>query len=184
MVKRFLQISTIIIPLFFIILFYRSAFAELDKTIQSTIIASIGTVLASVGAVIYNQRRAKEREISESHRPMKIEVYKNFMQMMFEFLGSSKAPKPDQIKSMRNLEKGFVVFTREIIAWGSPEVIRVYSQFRNSAIDKQNYELLLIFDELLREMRSDLGNSNKRIKKGDLIKLFLTDPEKLDVLLK
>jgi hypothetical protein len=42
------------------------------------------------------------------------------MEMMFQFLGSSKAPKSDRIKAIKNLEKGFLVLTREIIAWGSP----------------------------------------------------------------
>ncbi len=61
-------------------------FKDLDKNVQSTIIAAGATVFASVGAVIYNQRRTKERDISEAQRPQKIKVYKNFMEFLAEIL--------------------------------------------------------------------------------------------------
>lgn len=163
-------------------LLYLFIFAGLDKTVQSTIIAAIGTVFASVVAVIYNQRKTKEREIAESHRPQKMEIYKNFMIMMFDFLQKAKVNTNDE-NNFKKLEEGFVSFTRELIIWGSPGVIKAFSIFRNSANLQQKNQILIYFDKILLEMRLDLGNSNKNIKNGDLIKLLLTNPEELDSLL-
>lgn len=158
-------------------------FKGLDKNVQSTIIAAGGTIIASVIAVIYNHRRTKEREIAEAHRPQKIEVYKKFMEMYVNII---KSGKKGQILTgsgelPEDLENSFFEFTRDVIVWGSPDVIKAYSAFRSISGDK--YNIIFRVDEMLREIRKDLGNSNKGIKSGDLIKLFLTDPENLDAIL-
>ncbi len=174
----------ILILLAILYLLFEFVLKDIDKTVQSTMIAAIGTVLASVLAVLYNQRRSKEREIAEAHRPMKIDVYKKFMEMMVELIKGSKQSNPqNQAIITKNLEKGFYEFTRDVIIWGSPSVLKSYSKFRNPPKDQKEYQILIYFDEILREFRNDLGNSNKGIKTGDLIKLFLTDPEKLDLIL-
>lgn len=63
----------------------------------------------------------------------------------------------------------------------SPAVIRAYTAFRNTGT---NPDIVLRIDDLLQAMRKDLGNSCWTLNRGDLIKLFITDPENLDVLMK
>ena len=72
----------------------------------------------------------------------------------------------------------FVSFTRDLIVWGSPGVIKAYENFRRGS--SSSSVVLFLVDDILREIRRDLGNSNWGIKKGDLIKLFSKDPEELD----
>ena len=55
-------------------------------------------------------------------------------------------------------------------------MIKAYTNFRNIGEQPQ---ILLKVDDMLRAIRQDLGHSNRGIKKGDLIGLFLSDPEKL-----
>ena len=72
----------------------------------------------------------------------------------------------------------FVSFTRDLIVWGNPSVIKAYERFRRGSSSEVG--VLLLLDDILREIRKDLGNSNWGIKRGDLVKLFLFDPEKLE----
>ena len=43
--------------------------------------------------------------------------------------------------------------------------------------------MLLIMDDIMQAMRKDLGLSNWGLVRGDLMKMFLTDPETLDKML-
>ena len=138
------------------------------------------TRLAAVAAALYVQRRTKERDIAEAHRPQKIEVYGRFMETVFEVLKRSKDETADS--SQEAFEKEyldfFVTFTRDLIVWGSPGVIKAYENFRRGV--SSDPAVLLLVDDILREIRKDLGNSNWNIKRGDLIKMVLKDPGELD----
>jgi len=79
-----------------------------------------------------------------------------------------------------------------LLLWGSPEVIHTWLTFRaNSrrieAAKKDPtqpaeaaLQTILYMDDVFRAMRQDLELSNSGLKKGDLVKAFLTDPESLD----
>lgn len=153
---------------------------SLDKQFAATIIATSGTVLAAVGVAVYSQRRTKVREIAEAHRPIKIEVYKEWMETIGTVLKRTKDETADNSTEAFGKEflDFFVGFTSNLIVWGSPGVLKAYENFRRGSVSE--YEVLLIVDDMLREIRKDLGNSNRGIKRGDLIKLYLKDPAELD----
>jgi hypothetical protein len=148
-------------------------------------VAAIGTVLAAVAAVVYSQQRSKSREITEAHRPKKIELYNSFIRTMIDTLIKHKGATTSgrDLAEDEDFKKFFFDFTSQVILWGSPRVIRKYSDFRTHG-EKQAGHIVLIVDDLMRAMRKDLGNSNWTLQRGDLIKLLLTDPEKLDELAK
>lgn len=64
--------------------------------------------------------------------------------------------------------------------WGSPAVIKAYTAFRSTGSDPH---IVFRLDDLMQAMRKDLGNSNWGLARGELIKLFITDPETIDPLL-
>lgn len=153
-----------------------------DKQVVAAMIATTGTLFAALATVLYSQRRSKERDIAEAHRPQKVELYKRFMEMLIAVLKLSKDEKLEGITTglpNDGLQEFFYEFTRDIIVWGSPEVIQAYKKFRTN--DEQGHALaLFLVDDLLRAIRLDLGNSNKGLSRGDLVKLFLRDPEEVD----
>ena len=154
----------------------------LDEKLSAAIIAACTTVFVSVATVVYTQQKAKSREIDNSHRPQKMEIYKKFMEKaVVGLLRATKEKKNESPEFQKELEELFFTFTGDVIVWGSPGVIRTYTAFRNTGA---NLDIVLRIDDLLQAMRKDLGNSNWGLSRGDLIKLFITDPESLDVLLK
>lgn len=155
---------------------------ELDEKVSVAVIAACATVFASVATVVYTQQRTKAREIDNSHRPQKVEIYKNFMEKaVVEVLRASKEKRFDTPEFQKELEELFFKFTGDLMVWGSPAVIRAYSRFRSAG---GSPDVVLLMDDMLQAMRKDLGNSNWGLSRGDLIKLFLTDPENLEKLLK
>jgi hypothetical protein len=153
----------------------------LDEKISAAIIAACTTVFVSVATVVYTQQKTKSREIDNSHRPQKMEIYKRFMdKAVVGLLKASKEKKFETPEFQKELEELFFSFTGDVIVWGSPAVIRAYTAFRNTGA---NPDIVLRIDDLMQAMRKDLGNSNWTLNRGDLIKLFITDPEKLDELM-
>ena len=153
----------------------------LDEKLSAAIIAACTTVFVSVATVVYTQQKTKSREIDNSHRPQKMEIYKRFMdKAVVGLLKASKEKKFETPEFQKELEELFFSFTGDVIVWGSPAVIRAYTAFRNTGA---NPDIVLRIDDLMQAMRKDLGNSNWTLNRGDLIKLFITDPENLDALM-
>ena len=73
-------------------------------------------------------------------------------------------------------------FHSGLITWGSSDVIQKYLSFRNFNTKVNSTGILLIVNELLLAIRKDLGNSNFTLKKGDLLKIFINDPDEIDKL--
>jgi len=154
-----------------------------SSEVAGAVIAFMGTVTAGIGAVVVSQQRTKKREIAESHRPKKTEIYSGFIRFTVETMRSSKSKKSADATSAAKLEKWFFEFTQDIMLWGSPKVLNAYTAFRTAG-QQENPQVIILVDDILRAMRKDLGLSNWGLQRGDLIKMLLTDPEKVDAMLK
>ena len=157
----------------FVLLFVR--LGGLDNNLKAAIIAA-GAALFSV---LYNSNRQKKRELDEAHRPEKMKVYSKFLEFNFDLLKrTSRSESLDQ----QGIADLMLDFTRDVIFWGSPSVLRAYQQFRmvgqRGAAAK---EVILAVDGVLRAFRKDLGHSNFGLKPGDLFRLILKDPAELDL---
>jgi len=161
-----------------------SSVLGLDANIAAAILAASTTVIVSVLTVVYNQRKSKEREIGESHRPKKIELYKRFMDEavvgLLRLVGKQSDKSIDDEDVQKKIGEFFFKFTGDVIVWGSPKVIKAYIAFRASADQKH---IILKMDDMLLAIRHDLGNSNSGLERGELIGLFLTDPQELEKLM-
>ena len=150
--------------------------------VAGAVIAFAGTVIAGIGAVVISQQRSKSREIAESHRPKKVELYSKFITTMVDILRTHNGGESVSIEASKELEDFFFNFTSQVVLWGSPGVLRHYATFRHIG-QERNPNVLLIVDDMMQAMRKDLGLSNWGLARGDLMKMFLTDPESLDKLL-
>lgn len=150
--------------------------------LNPNVVTSIVAALTAFFGFLYNQKKAKERDISEAHRPQKVELYKQFMNIVVDLQTRALEGKLDEIQKdemPKELVEKMIGFTCDLIVWGSPDVIKKWDKFRCAAA-QASPNMLFVMDEMLQSIRKDLGNSNFLLKKGDLIKLFLRDPSELD----
>jgi len=153
-----------------------------ESQVAAAVIAFSGTIIAGIGAVVIAQQRSKSREIAEAHRPKKIELYNSFITTMIGIIRKHKGSDSKALEGDKEIEEFFYKFTAEVVLWGSPGVLGHYATFRNLGQEK-NPNIVLIMDDIMQAMRKDLGLSNWGLSRGDLMKMFLTDPETLDKLL-
>jgi len=153
-----------------------------ESQVAAAVIAFSGTIIAGIGAVVIAQQRSKSREIAEAHRPKKIELYNSFITTMIGIIRKHKGSDSKALEGDKDIEEFFYKFTAEVVLWGSPGVLGHYATFRNLGQEK-NPNIVLIMDDIMQAMRKDLGLGNWGFSRGDLMKMFLTDPETLDKLL-
>ena len=142
------------------------------------------TITAIVGFIglIYAQWHSKSREIQQSHRPQKIEVYNGFFAILERFLKN-----PDEQKALEeggeenlpeDLRDQFWQLNKGLIVWASPAVIKSWLHFRKVSTTGGN--TIVAMDNVLKAIRKDLGNSNFGLQAGDSVKVFLRDPDEAD----
>lgn len=157
------------------------AVGEVSPNVGAAIIAAVVTAAVA----LYNQRTARLREISESHRPQKVELYGVFMDIIDTTMDLSRRGQLGQItddSAPAKLEELVQTFRRGLLVWASPEVIRAWENMRASG--EQGFEVLRKADGVFRAIRRDLGNGNWGLAQGALIKLFLKDPGEYDRILR
>lgn len=166
--------------LFKVVIYFIELFSELSNAVAASIIAAIGTVLISVISVITTKYFDKKREIRKEHREKKIPVYEELISFMLKVILSKNIGKkpPNEHEITIFLMK----FTEKIIIWGSDDVLKSYQFFREELIKTQQSSdktsltnVIFNFENLILEIRKDLGHKNKDIDKGDILSLFVND---------
>lgn len=148
------------------------------KSLDTGVAAAVVTGAVGLIGLWYAQWATRSREIAESHRASKIEVYNIFFDIVDQFTDDTskgKLTKPDEIPLA--LKSQFRKLNRGMIIWGSPAVIKAWMDFRHSAGTATGKQTLVKVDAMYQAIRADLGNSNWGLQSGDLIKSTLSDPE-------
>jgi hypothetical protein len=146
------------------------------QSLNASVAAALTTASIGLIGLWYAQWQSKSRDIAESHRASKIEVYKVFFDLVEKF----QTNEVDEINDENLpewLKTDFQKLNRGLLLWASPGVITAYLNFRTVASSGGN--ILSAVDTMYREIRKDLGNSNYQLKPGDLIRIGLKDPNEL-----
>jgi len=156
--------------------------ASLEKEVAAAAI----TALIGLLGLLYVQWNSKAKEIADSHRPAKIEVYETFFDIVERFMNAAKNEDgnfdPESDEFPQEVKDQFTKLSRGMIIWASPQVIKAWSAFREQASTSETpKDILLAVDAVLQAIRADLGNSNFGLKRGDVVKLYLSNPGEVDV---
>ena len=162
-----------------------SSLSELPTEVLAALIGSIATILVGIFGVLWNQRSLQRRQIREAHREPKREVYTEFVdKIIIDTLTRSGQLKDPRIqkKATEELAKTYQNFVGKLMVWGSPGFMKAFRDFKEAGA-QGDYGVLLYVDDMIREMRADLGHDDRGLARGDVIKLLLNDPQEIDRLL-
>jgi len=183
LVIGFILIALLIYCTWVTVSFFINSLMEADAKISSAIIAGMFTIFAGLTAVIITQRQTKLREIAEAHREKKIEIYNKFITAAITMIGAQN--EHSDIESLTDKELFSIMFNfkKDILLWGSPEVIK--AQLKLERLSHENSNLILFaVNDIYKAMRKDIGLSNSGLGNNELIKLFMIDSEEMDNALK
>lgn len=153
--------------------------------VKVTIISISGTAIVTVLSVLLSKFYERKAEIRKDQFRDKVLIYQKFITKIIGGLILNKAKptsKEAEIKQQQELETMFREFVQDMMLWGSDESLHAASEWmaalKSQGSDKQKiYENIFLFEKFLLTIRTDLGHSNKKVQKGDLLRLFINDFE-------
>ncbi len=155
------------------------SFVEWVSTIASTLdavvivalitgaVSIVGVIISSIVAKSLDYRKARREYLAQKRE----EPYGQFVDMVYKIQQNGKEGFNYSSKQMR---ADILNFSKEMTLWGSPNVVKKWIEFReNSNNPDKAKENLFVMEEIMNEMRKDLGL--KKVKKGNLLGFFIND---------
>lgn len=153
----------------------------LKPEVIASIIGAMATVFAGLAAVIISNKQSKQREIDESHRAKKVEIYKGFLDAVSGIMAKENKNVSKNGLSDQELVDYLVEFKTDLLLWGSPKVIKYQLQFE--LLSSNPDKVFTAVNNLYKAIREDIGLSNKGLNNHELVKMYLSDPSELDAIL-
>ena len=130
-------------------------------------VSIIGVIISSIISKLIDYKKTRQDYLAKKRE----QPYGEFVEMLYKVhLNEKQKINYTQKEMIDDLSK----FSRQITLWGSPNVVNKWVEFRENGTNpnagKQN---LLIMEEIMNEMRKDLGL--KKVKKGNLLAFIIND---------
>ena len=153
------------------------ALSSVSPTILTALIAAAGTVIVSVVSVSLSRYSETRIAVLKENREKKMPVYEKLIGFLFRIVYGSKLGQEPSYKEVLDF---FASFTQEFMVWDADDVVKCYVAFRRHSLSAgKPAELVLLYEDLVRAIRKDLGHKNKGLRKGDILSIFVNDVETL-----
>jgi len=166
-------------------LFFIKKLLAANPTIAASIVGAMATVFVSLAVVIINHRQTRLRDIAEAHRTKKVELHEKYLKTIVSLLLGENNNVSLQPPTEQELIDSLVDYKRELLLWGSPEVIKRQLEFDNIIHSNKDIRtIILAVDNLYKAIRDDIGLSNSGLDNCELAKIFIIDRDEVDKLVK
>ena len=133
-----------------------------------------GVVLSSIIAKILEYRQNTKRYLYEKRE----EPYSDFIEMVYKIQQKSKN---NEKYSDDEMTSDITRFSKKLTLWGSRRVIQKWLKFRETSqavagsSSSNPSENLFILEDIIFEIRKDMGQGKGGLKRGDLLAFFIND---------
>lgn len=133
-------------------------------------VSILGVVISSIVSKIIEYRQNIKRYLYEK----KEEPYSEFIEMVYKIQENVKENKEYNDKEMLD---DIFSFSKKLTLWGSSNVIRKWLAFRKISQEQNNNptDNLFILEEIIFEIRKDMGQKKSGLKQGDILAFFVND---------
>lgn len=149
-----------------------------NPSVSAAIVGAMATVLVGVGGALYTQSQIKKREIEEAHRARKVEIYKEFLDIVARLMANGNENVSLKPPSQQELVDFLVGFKTNVVLWGAPKVINAQLNFQK--VSSEGGNVLKAVDQLYKAIREDIGLSNRGLDRNQLVKMYLSNPSEMD----
>ena len=133
---------------------------SITGVVISSIIAKIVDYRFNVKKLLYDKREVP---------------YEQFIEMVYSIMEDTKKPENKRMTEEEINEK-VSEFSRGLTLWGSNRVVKKWIKYRKNAAQNPDKENLFLLEQILYEMRKDVG-LRRKMKKGVMLSFFINDIE-------
>lgn len=149
--------------------FLRSLQSDLAVAAVAAGLAGLVSIVSLALSKAYETRSAIRQDL----RAKKLPVYEGIIHTLFAVMFAEKlGEKPLQPEE---LSKWFAETTEKLSIWGSDDLVLAFGQFKNGFNGASPTAALFGFEDLILAIRKDLGHSGRHLKRGSILRLFVTD---------
>lgn len=133
-------------------------------------VSILGVVISSIVSKIIEYRQTTKRYLYEK----KEEPYSDFIEMVYKIQDASKEnteyPEEEMLEDILS-------FSKKLTLWGSSKVIKKWLAFReiSKSNNSDSTDNLFILEEIIFEIRKDMGQKRRGLKQGDILAFFIND---------
>lgn len=168
------MLGGIVWGIYFVVAKVFRSLINIESDIAVAIVAASATITVSVVSLVISKVMETRATITQELRAKKVPIYEDLISTVFKFQFAEKlGEKP---MSETELIRFFANLTEKLTIWGSDGVIRAFSDFRLASTRVGAPEnILFIYENLLLEIRKDLGHKNRNLRRGMILSLFIND---------
>lgn len=170
-----LAVALLLLP----VIYFGYVLLRSNPQVQAAIIAFVAVIFTA----IWTQFEIKKREIRATLFPEKREAYLKIIKLIVDMLKDQKTGQVSTDISSENTDLMTKVFDlkQALLVWGNSEIIRLWNKFESFSTDEPANNRVALMEEILREIRKDLGHDDKKLPFGSLWGLFLNREAKVEV---
>ncbi len=150
---------------------------NINKVDPNIVVASIAGAVTITGYFI-SRYLEKTKAIELQVREQKLPVYEEFIGFFLFILQDKEYLQLEDDEKNKKLLEFMLTFTKKSLLWVSDETLLAVVKWRNEAVNPSTQDpiaALRNLENLLFAFRKDVGHTNKNIKKGDLLSMFIND---------
>lgn len=151
--------------------------STLPKEVAAAIVAGTCTVLISVISVLLSKYIERRAEINRQLREKKLPIYEELVTFLFSILMAEKSGRTPPTE--QEVARFFGEHMQKLMVWGSDGVVKAVATFRTQSAtatdEASRTKVIFNFENLLLEIRKDMGHTNWGLSKGDVLSLFIND---------
>lgn len=149
-----------------------SAVSNMDVVVIVALITGtvsiVSVIISSIVSKIIDYKKNRQEYLAQKRE----KPYGEFVAMVYKL---QKNVEGDNLYTEEMMLKDLSSFSKQITLWGSSKVVNLWVEFREKG-KVQEQGNLFILEELMNEMRKDLGM--KKVEKGNLLAFFVNDIKK------
>lgn len=134
-------------------------------------ISLITVIISSIISKIIEFKQTTKRYLYEKRE----QPYSEFISMVYKI---QKKAKEGEMYSEKELTKDLNEFSEKLTLWGSNKVIKKWLKFRKLSQQGEKINNLFTLEEIIYEIRKDMGQKKHTLQKGDILSFFVNDIEK------
>lgn len=166
--------------LYFLYKMFTILIENINKVNPTIIVAFIAGSVTIIGYFVARYLE-KQKTIEIQIREQKLPVYDEFIGFFIQKLMGAEYQSLSDVEKAAEIQDFMARFTQKGLLWFSDDTLLAFinwkysSQVLSGNTEDDTIESLRILEALLLAFRKDVGHSNKNIKKGDLLSLFVND---------
>lgn len=166
-----------VVAFFLIRVSYRSL-QGLESDVAVAIVSALAAAVVVIVGAVVNGYLSRRQQAERSQQEKRVPVYESFTKDFLDLMGATRAPADREEFTEADVYRVLGPFTESVLVWGSDDVVKQWVNFRQEGAASGpdgSVENLYRMEDLFLAMRRDLGLSNKKLDRGDLLRLFVTD---------